>query len=470
MTELSIETTPIPGLLVIHLPVHGDNRGWFKENWQREKMVALGLPDFAPIQNNMSFNDSRGATRGVHAEPWDKLVSIASGKIFGAWVDLREGKTFGKTFTIEMGPETSVFVPRGVGNSYQTLVDDTVYSYLVNEHWSAQARDSYTFLNLADETANIPWPIPLGEAELSTADQEHPRLAEVVPFTEKPALVVGCKGQVGAELMKRLPNAHGVDLPEIDLASPDLATALPWSSYGVIYNAAAFTAVDAAETDEGRQSAWVANVTGVSNLVRLAHRHNLPVVHYSTDYVFDGTQEPHTETEAFSPLGVYGQTKAAGDAIVATLPHHYIIRTSWVVGGGNNFVKTMASLADRDISPSVIDDQIGRLTFADDLARGAIHLIKVGAEPGTYNLSCDGDSFSWAEIAKEVFLDRGRTDSDVAAVSTEVYFSHLTAEGQQIAPRPLKSTLDLAKIKATGFVPRDMVDALTAYLETIPRP
>ena len=235
MTELSIEMTPIPGLLVIHLPVHGDNRGWFKENWQREKMVALGLPDFAPIQNNMSFNDSRGATRGVHAEPWDKLVSIASGKIFGAWVDLREGKTFGKTFTIEMGPETSVFVPRGVGNSYQTLVDDTVYSYLVNEHWSAQARDSYTFLNLADETANIPWPIPLAEAELSTADQEHPRLAEVVPFTEKPALVVGCKGQVGAELMKRLPNAHGVDLPEIDLASPDLATALPWSSYGVIY-------------------------------------------------------------------------------------------------------------------------------------------------------------------------------------------------------------------------------------------
>ena len=209
---------------------------------------------------------------------------------------------------------------------------------------------------------------------------------------------------------------------------------------------------------------------GLGAVARAARNAGAPVIQISTDYVFDGTQDPHTETEAFSPLGVYGQTKAAGDAIVATLPHHYIIRTSWVVGGGNNFVKTMASLADRDISPSVIDDQIGRLTFADDLARGAIHLIKVGAEPGTYNLSCDGDSFSWAEIAKEVFLDRGRTDSDVAAVSTEVYFSHLTAEGQQIAPRPLKSTLDLAKIKATGFVPRDMVDALTAYLETIPRP
>jgi len=470
MSELRIEETPIPGLLVLHLPVHGDNRGWFKENWQREKMVALGLPDFAPIQNNMSFNTSRGATRGVHAEPWDKLISVATGQIFGAWVDLREGNTFGKVFTIEMGPETSVFVPRGVGNSYQTLEDGTAYSYLVNEHWSAAARESYTFLNLADETASIPWPIPLAEAELSDLDKAHPRLSEVQPFRPRRALVIGCKGQVGQELLRLLPEADGVDLPDFDLASADLDTALPWKSYGVIYNAAAFTAVDEAETDAGRVTAWAANVTGVANLVRIAHAHNLPVVHYSTDYVFDGTQELHGEDEAFAPLGVYGQTKAAGDAIVSTLPRHYIIRTSWVVGGGNNFVKTMASLADRGVSPSVIDDQIGRLTFADDLARAAIHLVRVAADPGVYNLSCDGEAWSWADVAKEIFLDRGRTDSDVTAVSTEEYFSFLTAEGNRVSPRPAQSTLDLTKIKATGFVPRDMVVALDAYLGTIPRP
>ena len=84
------------GLLVISLDVRSDNRGWFKENWQREKMVALGLPDFAPVQNNVSFNNRVGAARGIHAEPWDKLVSLATGRIFGAWVDLRAGDAFGR--------------------------------------------------------------------------------------------------------------------------------------------------------------------------------------------------------------------------------------------------------------------------------------------------------------------------------------------------------------------------------------
>ena len=111
---LSVRTTPIDGLLVVDLVVNGDARGWFKENWQREKMVALGLPDFRPVQQNISYNEETGVTRGIHAEPWNKLVSVATGRIFGAWVDLREGPGFGTVFTIEMGPETAVFVPRGV--------------------------------------------------------------------------------------------------------------------------------------------------------------------------------------------------------------------------------------------------------------------------------------------------------------------------------------------------------------------
>ncbi len=77
--DLKVEETNIPGLLVFDLPVHGDNRGWFKENWQRAKMTALGLPDFGPVQNNISFNATKGVTRGIHAEPWDKYISIAAG-------------------------------------------------------------------------------------------------------------------------------------------------------------------------------------------------------------------------------------------------------------------------------------------------------------------------------------------------------------------------------------------------------
>ena len=177
---LAIEETPIPGFLRIDLTVHGDNRGWFKENWQREKMLALGLPDFGPVQNNISFNNEVGVTRGIHAEPWDKFVSVATGRVFGAWVDLREGPSFGAVYTCEIDPSVAVFVPRGVGNAYQTLEPNTAYTYLVNDHWSADAR--YTFLNLADETVNVPWPIALSEAILSDKDKAHPRLAEVTPF------------------------------------------------------------------------------------------------------------------------------------------------------------------------------------------------------------------------------------------------------------------------------------------------
>ena len=167
-------------MLLFDLPVHGDNRGWFKENWQREKMLALGLPDFGPVQNNISFNDKAGTTRGIHAEPWDKFVSVATGRIFGAWVDLREGPTFGAVFTAELDAGKAIFIPRGVANSYQTLEDNTSYVYLVNDHWSADAE--YTFLNLADETVSIPGPFPWTQAELSDKDKAHPRLKDVVPM------------------------------------------------------------------------------------------------------------------------------------------------------------------------------------------------------------------------------------------------------------------------------------------------
>jgi len=179
---LAAHETPIPGVLLFDLPVHGDSRGWFKENWQREKMLALGLPDFGPVQNNISFNDAVGTTRGIHAEPWDKFISIAVGSVFGAWVDLRAGESFGTVFTAELDPSTAIYIPRGVGNAYQTLEADTAYTYLVNDHWSADKVGEYSFLNLADETVQIPWPISLERAELSDKDRGHPRLADVRPL------------------------------------------------------------------------------------------------------------------------------------------------------------------------------------------------------------------------------------------------------------------------------------------------
>ncbi|GAA4160782.1 bifunctional dTDP-4-dehydrorhamnose 3,5-epimerase family protein/NAD(P)-dependent oxidoreductase [Gryllotalpicola daejeonensis] len=455
----ALRETPIPGLLVVDLDVRGDNRGWFKENWQREKMLPLGLPDFGPVQNNVSYNDEIGTTRGVHAEPWDKFVSVVHGKVFGAWVDLREGPSFGAVFTTEIDPYVAVFVPRGVGNAYQTLEPDTVYSYLVNDHWSPDAGAKYTFLNLADETAAIDWPIPLANAVLSDKDKQHPRLADVKPMAPRKTLVLGANGQLGRALRAQYPEAEFADRAALDVTAPDLDTARPWRDYGVIVNAAAYTAVDDAETDAGRRAAWAANATGVAALARIAAANGITLVHVSSDYVFDGTAAEHPEDEPFSPLGVYGQTKAAGDAIVATVPRHYIVRTSWVIGDGKNFVRTMASLAERGIAPSVVDDQVGRLSFTSDIAAGIRHLIESRAPFGTYNLTGAGEPVSWAEIAKRVFAATGHDPAAVTGVSTEEYFA-----GKQAAPRPLSSVLPIDKLAATGFTPRDHLLALDEYL------
>jgi dTDP-4-dehydrorhamnose 3,5-epimerase len=179
-SNLSVRETNIPGFFEIDLVVNGDNRGWFKENYQQAKMEALGLPHFEVIQNNFSYNKERGVTRGLHAEPWEKFVSVANGSVFGAWVDLRKGPSFGQTLTLEINPGKAVFVPRGVANGYQTLDENITYTYLVNAHWSPDAQ--YTFVNLFDPELAIAWPIAKEQAIISDKDAGHPLLKDVIPM------------------------------------------------------------------------------------------------------------------------------------------------------------------------------------------------------------------------------------------------------------------------------------------------
>lgn len=455
--KLSSQPTSIDGLTIFDLSVHGDSRGWFKENWQREKMVALGLPDLFPVQNNISFNDKRGVARGIHAEPWDKFISLATGRVFGFWVDLREDSaTYGQSYATELDPTKAIFVPRGVANGYQTLEDNTAYTYLVNDHWSPDA--AYSFVSMYDDSLGISWPIPLSECEISDKDKNHPLLKDASPIKPKRVLITGARGQLGQALQNLFPDADCVDRDTLDISSPEIFTARRWKDYGVILNAAAYTAVDTAE-GEGRTDAWQANANAVASLAKIATDNQLTLVHVSTDYVFDGTKDNYTENERFSPLSVYGQTKAAGDIAAATTPKHYILRTSWVIGKGNNFVRTMKNLADKGVRPSVVNDQIGRLTFTDDLAAAIKHLLDTHAQYGTYNLSNDGNPASWADIAKKVYGLASHDTSEVTGVTTEEYYEGKTG----IAPRPLNSTLSLSKIKTTGFTPRDWSEALDVY-------
>jgi dTDP-4-dehydrorhamnose 3,5-epimerase len=454
-----ITETEIPGLLVIDLTVHKDDRGWFKENWQREKMVGAGLPDFRPVQNNTSYNAERGATRGLHAEPWDKFVSVASGKVFGAWVDLREGDSFGKTFSIEITPERAVFVPKGVANGYQTLVSDTSYTYLVNAHWHAGAK--YVAVNLADKSLGIKWPIALSKAILSDKDKVNPMLKDVKPIGAPGIFITGGNGQLGLALREKYPEAKWTDCEELDITDRNAVRNYNWDDVGVLINAAAYTNVDGAETEEGRRACWRVNATGVANLAAICAEKNITLVHISSDYVFDGDKPNHSEDEQFSPLSTYGATKAVGDLLVTTVPKHYILRTSWVIGDGKNFVRTMMELGKKGISPNVVDDQKGRLTFTSELVQAIDFLLNNNAAYGTYNVSDSGGVASWAEITEEIFAECGYSGLRVGKISTEEYFVGKT----NIAPRPKNSDLDLSKLSALGFEFDDWRVELKKYIK-----
>jgi dTDP-4-dehydrorhamnose reductase len=273
--------------------------------------------------------------------------------------------------------------------------------------------------------------------------------------------IVGAKGQLGLALQAQYPGAQSADIDELDITNVASVNNFNWDGIQVILNAAAYTNVDGAETDEGRIVAWNVNATAVANLASVALKRDIAVVHFSSDYVFDGTKNPHTETETLSPLSVYGQSKAAGDLVISTLPKYYLIRTSWVIGEGKNFVRTMLELAKKQINPTVVADQVGRLTFTSELVRAVDHLLSSKIPYGIYNLTDSGEPASWADIARTTFSQAGYDNLVVTDTTTEEYF----ATKSDVAPRPLNSVMDLQKIEQTGFQPIDWHDDLSTYIK-----
>lgn len=186
--DKELRVTPveeIPGLLMFDIPVHGDNRGWFKENFQKEKMVALGFPESffknGKLQNNISYSH-RDVLRGMHAEPWDKYVSVAdAGEVLGSWVDLREGPTFGNIYQHVINASVGIYIPKGVANGFQVLSESVAYTYLVNDYWALDLKPEYGFVNYADPELNLFWP-NLDGALVSEDDKRHPLLADAKRF------------------------------------------------------------------------------------------------------------------------------------------------------------------------------------------------------------------------------------------------------------------------------------------------
>lgn len=172
----------LPGVLLFDLNIFEDARGSFTEVWQTEVMQELGLPAINPQQFGIA-RSKKGAIRAIHAEPYDKVVHVTTGKVFTALVDLRQGsETFGQIETFELTPDNMLFIPKGVGNGVQAISDEDVrYCYLVTGLWSADKAYSgqYLAINYADPDLNIQWPI--AEKIVSLKDQQNPSMREAFP-------------------------------------------------------------------------------------------------------------------------------------------------------------------------------------------------------------------------------------------------------------------------------------------------
>ncbi|MBI1213568.1 MAG: dTDP-4-dehydrorhamnose reductase [Alphaproteobacteria bacterium] len=279
--------------------------------------------------------------------------------------------------------------------------------------------------------------------------------------------VFGAGGQVGSALARRA-HERRVKLElfahkQVDITDPKAVTAaLRDNSVGVAINAAAYTAVDKAESESDR--AFAINRDGAGALAQACSTQGAQLIHLSTDYVFDGTKQgAYSESDPIAPLGVYGRSKAEGEvAVVSNAPDSIILRTAWVYGlEGANFIKTMLRLgAEREVV-RVVNDQSGSPTYADDLADQILTLVdqRQRATTGVYHLAGQGKA-TWFEVAREIFAETGRR-----GLRTPRLEAITTAEYPTPAKRPTNSVLDCSLIERDfGIALPDWRDALGRML------
>lgn len=241
------------------------------------------------------------------------------------------------------------------------------------------------------------------------------------------------------------------DVEHLDIRDANAVTAfLLESRPDVVINAAAYTAVDKAETE--RELAFAVNADGPANLARACSLRGVPLLHVSTDYVFDGTATtPYVEDSPLGPMGVYGQSKAAGESAV-TAAGGTVVRTSWLFEErGPSFVHTMLRLARERPTLRVVSDQVGCPTWADDLARGLFQLAAAPttrAQHSTYHYCNDGVT-SWHGFAVAI-IDEARKHGPLACERIDAI---TTAEYPTPARRPAYSVLDTTRIRSAGIVP-----------------
>ncbi|EFR44208.1 dTDP-4-dehydrorhamnose reductase [Streptococcus pseudoporcinus] len=275
-------------------------------------------------------------------------------------------------------------------------------------------------------------------------------------------LITGSNGQLGTELRYLLDERNedyvAVDVAEMDITNEEMVDQVfAQVKPTLVYHCAAYTAVDAAE-DEGKALNQAINVDGTENIAKACQKYDATLVYISTDYVFDGTKtvgQEWFETDIPDPQTEYGRTKRLGEeAVEKYSKKYYIIRTAWVFGNyGKNFVFTMQNLAKTHPKLTVVNDQFGRPTWTRTLAEFMCYLAENNKAFGYYHLSNDSqEDTNWYDFAKEILKD---TDVEVVPVDSSAFPAK--------AKRPLNSTMNLDKAKATGFVIPMWQDALQEF-------
>ena len=282
--------------------------------------------------------------------------------------------------------------------------------------------------------------------------------------------LIGCKGMLGTEIARQLSENKidfvGTDI-DVDITNPQaLADFSKGKAISYIINCSAYTAVDKAESDA--DFAKKLNEDGPRNIANLANQIHAKMIHISTDYVFDGTgKTPYTEEMPIAPIGVYGKTKAAGEASVRqNLNEYYIIRTAWLYGwAGKNFVYTMIKAMNTHDSVKVVNDQKGSPTFAGDLAEVIIKIIKKDTVPyGTYHCTDLGE-ITWFDFTNEI----KKQGIELGLITNkDCVVNPCTAEEYPTpAKRPAYSVLSKDKIqKALGITLPFWIDSLRVFLKS----
>lgn len=278
-------------------------------------------------------------------------------------------------------------------------------------------------------------------------------------------LVTGYKGQLGYDVVNEATSrnieAVGVDIDEMDITNVDQVNkVIKEGNYDAVVHCAAWTAVDKAEDPMLLETVRKVNVEGTENIANVCKELDIPMMYFSTDYVFDGQGEtPWNEYSERKPLNVYGQTKYEGELVVEKLKKHFIIRIAWVFGvNGNNFIKTMLRLGKERGSVSVVYDQIGNPTYTLDLAKLVVDMIQTD-KYGTYHATNSGEFISWYDFACEIFK-QAELEVEVSPVDSNSF--------PAAAKRPNNSRMNQSELDKNGFsrLP-SWQDALNRYLNEI---